>query len=235
MIGTGFVTHLDKYRFEVSNEGVGRDFKKLNVRLLKKDMQEILKHYGRDHTGNKDEIIRKFVAFIGKVPKMYKVKVEPSVSNPEPAVSKPSTTLSKIGQAEARVNRMLKKIEEREPIVQPIVSVPVPEEVPVPLSVRETAKAVTKAPPPSRPRYKHRFSDVGYNADRYTEDEILRLLADENSPTYQTEEQRQIKRLTFNKIAFESRNKNPNYLGNWIVDGELYNSKTKKYTALNLI
>jgi hypothetical protein len=113
-----------------------------------------------------------------------------------------------------------------------VVSVQVPEEVKVPLSVREAAKAVTKAPPPSRPRYKHRFSDIGYNADRYTEDEILRLLADENSSTYETEEQRQIKRLTFNKIAAESRNKNPNYLGNWIVDGERYNSKTGKRFAL---
>jgi hypothetical protein len=217
---------IGKDNFEVSNEGVGRDFKKIQVKLLKKDMVDILKKYGRDSTGKKDEVILKFVEFIGKTPKLYKPTL------PEPAVSKPSTSLSKIAQAEARVNRMLKKIEEREPIMGPVVSVPIPEDIPAPLSAREAAKAVTKAPPPNRPRYKHRFSDIGYNADRYTEDEILRLLADENSSTYETEEQRQIKRLTFNKIAAESRNKNPNYLGNWIVDGERYNSKTGKRFAL---
>jgi len=231
MNGRGYVRHLGKDNFEVSNEGVGRDFKKIQVKLLKKDMVDILKKYGRNSTGKKDEVILKFVEFIGKTPKLYKPAPSP-ISSPEPAVSKPSTSLSKISKAEERVNRMLKKIEEREPIVGPVVSIPIPEDVPVPLSAREAAKAVTKAPPPSRPRYKHRFSDIGYNADRYTEDEILRLLADENSSTYQTEEQRQIKRLTFNKIAAESRNKNPNYLGNWIVDGERYNSKTGKRSAL---
>ena len=87
-------------------------------------------------------------------------------------------------------------------------------------------------PVPRRQTYVHRFSDVGYNADRYTEDDILSLMADENSPDYETEEQRQIKRLSINKIASESRNKNKDYIGNWIINGERYNSKTGEYHAL---
>jgi len=234
MIGCGFVNHLGGDKFEVSNEGVGRDFKKIQVKLLKKDMQEILKKYGRDNKGKKDEVILKFVEFIGKVPKIWKPAAAapspaPEPAAPAPAVPKPSTTLSKIAQAEARVNRMLTKL--KEPIMSPVVSVPVPEEVKAPLSVREEAKAVTRAPTPSRPRYKHRFSDIGYNADRYTEDEIMKLMADSNAG-FITEEERQIKRLAINKIINENRKKNKDFIGNWILNGERYNSKTGKYYAL---
>lgn len=71
MKGKGFLTHLGKDRFEVSNVGVGRDFKKIQIKLLKKDMVDILKKYGRDYTGKKDEVIRKFVEFMKKVPKLW--------------------------------------------------------------------------------------------------------------------------------------------------------------------
>ena len=216
MIGKGYVSHLGKDIFEVSNDGVGRDFKKIQVKLLKKDMQEILKKYGRDNKGNKDEVILKFVEFVAKTPKTFK------------PVSK-AASLSKLSEAEARVDRMLSKL--KEPIMGPVVSVPVPEEVKAPLTALQEAKAATRAPTPTRPRYKHRFSDIGYNADRYTEDEILKLMADSNAG-FITEEERQIKRLAINKIVQESRKKNPDYVGNWILNGERFNSKTEKYYAL---
>jgi len=72
MNGSGFISHLGKDRFEVSNEGIGRDFKKIQVKLLKKDMVDILKKYGRDNKGKKDEVIGKFVEFVKKVPKIFK-------------------------------------------------------------------------------------------------------------------------------------------------------------------
>jgi hypothetical protein len=231
MLGKGFFIHLGKDNFEVTDVGNGRDLKKFKVKMLKRDMQEILKKYGRDNTGKKDEVLQKFITFMSKAPKIFKPKAVYKAGE-TPAVPVPSSALSKIGEAEARVDRMLGKLK-TEPI-GPIVSVEIPEDKP-PTSAREIAKAVSRAPTPSRPRYKHRFSDVGYNADRYTEDEILRLLADPNSPSYETEEQRQIKRLTFNKIVNENRKKNKNFIGNWIVDGELYNSKTGNYSPLNLI
>jgi hypothetical protein len=108
MRGKGFLTHLGKDRFEVSNVGIGRDFKKIQIKLLKKDMQDILKKYGRDNTGNKDEIIRKFVEFAKKVPKLWNPAQAPAQAKP-----------SKLNEIEVRVNRMIKKLEEREPITQP--------------------------------------------------------------------------------------------------------------------
>ena len=165
MFGRGYFNHLGKDNFEITDIGNGRDLKKFKVKMLKRDMVEILKKYGRDNTGKKDEVLQKFIKFISKAPKTWK---------PEP---KPE-------------------------------------------------------PVPRRQKYVHRFSDVGYNSDRYAEDDILSLMADENSPDYETEEQRQIKRLSINKIASESRNKNKDFIGNWIINGERYNSKTGEYHAL---
>jgi len=71
MYGSGFLTHLGKDRFKVSNVGLGRDFKEIEIKLLKKDMIDILKKYGRDSTGKKDEVILKFVEFAKKVPKLW--------------------------------------------------------------------------------------------------------------------------------------------------------------------
>jgi hypothetical protein len=164
MIGGGFFVHLGKDNFEINDVGIGRDLKKFKVKMLKKDMQEILKKYGRDDTGKKDEVIQKFVDFIGKAPK------------PEP------------------------------------IPEPIPE-------------------PKPRRKYTHLFSDVGYNADRYPIEEIMSLLAESNADTI-TEEQRQIKRLAINKIVQESRKKNKDYIGNWILNGERFNSKNETYHSL---
>jgi len=218
MLGCGFFNHLGKDNFEVTDVGNGRDLKKFKVKMLKKDMQEVLKKYGRDNTGKKDEVLQKFITFMNKAPRIWNPQAEAQ------AKAKPS----RLGEAEARVDRMLSKLKN----ITPMVSVPIPEEVKVPLSAREQAQTVSRAPIQARPRYEHRFSDVGYNSDRYTEDEILRLMADENSPNYQTEEQRQIKRLAFNKIVNENRKKNKDFIGNWIINGERYNSKTGEYHAL---
>jgi hypothetical protein len=217
MLGCGFFNHLGKDNFEVTDVGNGRDLKKFKVKMLKKDMQEVLKKYGRDNTGKKDEVLQKFITFMNKAPRIW---------NPQ-AVAEAKPKPSRLGEAEARVDRMLSKLK----TITPMVSVPIPEEVKVPLSAREEAKAVTRAPIQARPRYKHRFSDIGYNADRYTEDEILRLMADSNAG-FITEEERQIKRLAINKIVQESRKKNPDFVGNWILNGERFNSKKETYHAL---
>lgn len=219
MLGCGFFNHLGKDNFEVTDVGNGRDLKKFKVKMLKKDMQEILKKYGRDNTGKKDEVLQKFITFMNKAPRIWNPQAEAqAVAEPKP---------SRLAEAEARVDRMLSKLK----TITPMVSVPIPEEVKVPLSIREEAKAVSRAPVQARPRYKHRFSDIGYNADRYTEDEILKLMADSNAG-FITEEERQIKRLAINKMINENRKKNKDFIGNWTLNGERYNSKTGKYYPL---
>jgi hypothetical protein len=64
MRGYGFFKHLGKDNFEVSNVGEGRDIPTIKVKLLKSDMQTILKLNGINDSGKKPEILAKFIDLI---------------------------------------------------------------------------------------------------------------------------------------------------------------------------
>jgi hypothetical protein len=77
MFGRGYFNHLGKHNFKITDVGNGRDLKKFKVKMLKRDMVEILKKYGRDNTGKKDEVLLKFIKFISKAPKTWKPEPKP--------------------------------------------------------------------------------------------------------------------------------------------------------------
>ena len=80
MYGKGYFTHLGKDKFEVSNEGVGNDIKKIQVKLLKSEMQKAIRDSGLplSSTGKKDEVIKNFIRLTNArtVPLKLKTKVE---------------------------------------------------------------------------------------------------------------------------------------------------------------